>query len=233
MTKPFLPEEALSLSYLNSKQTLVSHPVLRDTGFMVLPEFLDVSPYRRPEMEPGFLLYGDLPGDITWDPQPEKKNFSCYSDPALKSLFFEAKRKVEKIIDAPLYPTYHLDRIYYEGGSMHVHVDRPACEISLSVLIRTNIKESWPLWALPPISDKSEIELGDENLSKAYPATLKPGDALLYRGCDVIHYREPLVGETTDGEPPYSHHVFFHYVLQNGKRTEFAYDVNHYGATRD
>lgn len=219
----FIPRKALFFSHNNSKQTLVTHPVLKDTGFLYLPDFLDVSSLRRPEMEPGFLTYRRDGKDPTWEPLPNNKDFSCYSDPALKDLGYFAKKKIEGIIGEPLYPTYHLDRIYYEGGQMEVHVDRPSCEISISVLIRTNIKDPWPLWAIPPISG-SDIEMGDKNLEKAVPVSMLPGDALLYRGCDVIHYREPLTGETIDGSPPFSHHVFFHYVLQNGNRTEFAYD---------
>jgi len=49
---------------------------------------------------------------------------------------------------------------------------------------------------------------------------LNPGDAAIYRGCEVKHWRDLL------NVPQNSYHVqcFYHYVDINGPYSEYAYD---------
>jgi hypothetical protein len=49
---------------------------------------------------------------------------------------------------------------------------------------------------------------------------LSPGDLVIYRGCDLSHWRKPFE------YPTEVWHVqgFFHYVDANGPYTEFKYD---------
>ena len=77
------------------------------------------------------------------------------------------------------------------------HKDRPACEISCTLNLGG---DEWPIFIDPTGGEGQE---GVEVL-------LKQGDALLYRGCDLQHWREPFEGETC-------YQVFLHYNEFPGK----------------
>lgn len=44
-----------------------------------------------------------------------------------------------------LFPTYSYGRVYLNGATLARHVDRPACEISLSLTISESGGKPWPL----------------------------------------------------------------------------------------
>jgi hypothetical protein len=48
----------------------------------------------------------------------------------------------------------------------------------------------------------------------------KPGDAVLYNGVFIPHWRDPMQGGTED----YYHQVFFHYVDADGPFVHRAFD---------
>ena len=47
---------------------------------------------------------------------------------------------------------------------------------------------------------------------------LKPGDGVIYQGCEVEHWREPYEGD-------YHAQVFLHYVDANGKYADHKGDA--------
>ena len=51
--------------------------------------------------------------------------------------------------------------------------------------------------------------------------TSKPGDGLVYKGCDVLHWREEFEGD-------FQAQVFLHYVNKNGKNAEWFRDKRQY-----
>ena len=61
---------------------------------------------------------------------------------------------------------------------------------------------------------------------------LEPGDAMLYKGCERPHWRDPLpkeyerkwYGKKVEKKGLYYHQVFFHYVLADGIRSHCAFD---------
>lgn len=52
---------------------------------------------------------------------------------------------------------------------------------------------------------------------RAYGASLAPGDALLYRGIDLFHWREPYPGQRLA-------QVFLHYVDRRGVHSDRRFD---------
>jgi hypothetical protein len=83
------------------------------------------------------------------------------------------------------------------------HRDRPACEVSLTLNLGFQAEKPWPIW----------FEVDGE----VRTASLEPGDALLYKGIELPHWREPFDGEN-------SAQVFLHYVNQDGQNREWKYD---------
>tara|TARA_R100001460_G_scaffold8594_1_gene21206 strand:- start:1485 stop:2006 length:522 start_codon:yes stop_codon:yes gene_type:complete len=122
-----------------------------------------------------------------------------YNDPLMNALLNTKLSIVEKESNLKLFPTYAYWRYYVFGGTLKKHLDRPACEISITSCIKKY--DNWPLI----IEDKS--------------FELEEGDALLYAGCDQLHGRPGVY----KGEGMAQ--VFLHYVNQNGPNKQHAYDA--------
>lgn len=104
-----------------------------------------------------------------------------------------------------LSPTYSFWRLYQRGASLARHIDRPSCELSLSINIAVEPMECvWPLWVQD--RDGNEVSL-----------PLLPGDGALYRGCELPHWRS-----TFDGQVQYQ--MFLHYVRADGPNASFKFD---------
>ena len=154
---------------------------------------------------------------ISLDDQQVEDSVERYWYPQYKDIHINIKDIVETAIGRGLYETYYYDRFYFPGQELKKHVDRPACEISVTVHIDTNIKENWPIWVK---------NVNGENV----PVVLEAGDAMIYKGCERPHWREPMPGllesirDGLDKHSLYYHQIFFHYVLQDGIRAHYAWD---------
>lgn len=106
-----------------------------------------------------------------------------------------------------LFPTYSYARFYNgQDEELKVHRDRPACEISASLTLDFE-GDVWPIY------------MGDhEDKSNATEIKMEIGDAVMYRGCDIYHWRESYK------EGKWQAQVFLHYVDQNGPHAEWKYD---------
>lgn len=109
---------------------------------------------------------------------------------------------VEFSIGEELYPTYSYVRLYRNGDVLEKHTDRPSCEISVTVQLGRSHHYSWP------------IHMG------GYRYDLAEGDGVIYKGCDIEHWREPCAGPNGY----YSGQAFFHFVKANGPHAEWAGD---------
>ena len=151
-------------------------------------------------------------------PEEQQVNGSLarYSHPQYKQIHSQIRLKLEKILGEQLYNTYYYDRFYFSGQELTRHKDRDACEISVSVHISTNSKKPWPIWMKSPEGEERYVEL-------------EPGDGVIYKGCDIEHWREPFRPYTNIFDrlltrDYYYHQIFFHYVRANGHRAHFAFD---------
>jgi len=106
-----------------------------------------------------------------------------------------------------LYPTYSYARLYNkQGEELKNHRDRPACEISATLTLGFE-------------GDVWSIYMGDnEDKSNSTKIDMAIGDAVIYKGCDKYHWREPYF------EGQWQAQVFLHYVDANGHYAEWKYD---------
>jgi hypothetical protein len=106
-----------------------------------------------------------------------------------------------------LYPTYSYARLYSQHGEeLKNHRDRPACEISATITLGFE-------------GDVWSIYMGDnEDKTNGTKIEMDVGDAVMYRGMDKWHWREPYF------EGKWQSQVFLHYVDQNGPHAEWKYD---------
>jgi hypothetical protein len=130
---------------------------------------------------------------------------SKYADPAMESFLLLLQSKMEEYTGLELYPTYSFYRVYRSGDELDEHVDRPSCEISTTVCFNYSYDSSyqWPIFM-----EDNEINL-------------EPGDMVIYRGCDLPHYRKKFDPPDVDD---WQVQGFFHYVDVNGPNYKFKYD---------
>jgi hypothetical protein len=129
---------------------------------------------------------------------------SGYGDPAFDGLLDYLRPRIENRAGLRLLPTYSYFRLYRRGAVLKRHRDRPACEISVSLNIGQTPSEPWPLCVMG-------------NSGRTYRAMLSPGDCLLYRGIDCLHWRDSFAGDRLV-------QVFLHYVDRDGPHAGQKFD---------
>jgi hypothetical protein len=113
-----------------------------------------------------------------------------YGDPLMESLMVNKLELMQKETGLELIPTYAFWRMYSMFADLKKHKDRAACEISVTVMLGSD-GTKWPIFM-----EGTEINL-------------EPGDAAIYLGCEVEHWREEFKGD-------WQAQTFLHYVDKNG-----------------
>jgi hypothetical protein len=140
-----------------------------------------------------------------WNDDQIPETYSHYSDIAMETLLQKLRPSIEKETGLKLNETYSYARIYKKGDVLVRHKDRYSCEVSATLNLGG---DSWPIYLEP------SGELGKEGVK----VDLEPGDMLIYKGCEVEHWREPFEGENCG-------QVFLHYNnASNEKAEENKYD---------
>lgn len=135
-------------------------------------------------------------------PVPQIHNsHSKYADPMMESLLLKLLPTIEENTGLTLIPTYSYYRVYRPGAELVKHKDRPACEISITLCLGYNYNNKDIDY--PIIVDGNKV-------------SQVPGDIVIYRGCEIDHWRE--VFEAPEGTK--HSQVFLHYVDANGPFAE-------------
>ena len=127
--------------------------------------------------------------------------YSQYSNIAMETLMLKCQPVMEKITGLKLTPAYTFARIYKKGDVLKRHKDRFSCEISTTMNLGG---DPWAIYLEPS---------GKEGL-KGIKVDLKPGDMLVYRGCELEHWRNKFKGKECI-------QAFLHY---NNRKTPGAKD---------
>ena len=169
----------------------------KDNGYVIIPkllsgellDFIGIHAYNRARV-----------GDGAWMEDPQAPNTPSFGyDYVMENLSDFLLPKIESAADMKLLPTYTFFRVYKAGDILKKHRDRPSCEISISLCLRKK-GNIWPIY----INNTAVM--------------LEEGDAVLYKGCEVEHWREPYTEGTKQAQ------VFLHYVDANGPLTEWKND---------
>lgn len=198
------------------------------SGYLLIKDIWNPSdlfvpvPHQRGQI----YYYGKNPQDFRYAPEEEQVpgSLAVVNRPEYRSVHIGIKQKLEDILKRKLYGTYYYDRFYWSGQKLTKHVDRDACEISLTLHIGSSSNQPWPIWIKCPdeyTKDKKQVIRTGEDRQ----VILGPGDGMLYKGCERPHWREPLAGDARPGFEEWYHQVFFHYVLQDGRRAQCAWDM--------
>ena len=126
--------------------------------------------------------------------------YSHYSDIAMETLMLKCQPIVEKETQLKLYPAYTYARIYKKGDVLKRHKDRFSCEISTTMNLGG---DTWDIYLEPS---------GKEG-KKGIKVKLNAGDMLVYKGCEVEHWRNKFKGKKCV-------QVFLHYNNQKTPKSK-------------
>lgn len=130
---------------------------------------------------------------------------SKYADPAMETMLVNLHSLMEEHTGLELYPTYSYYRVYRNRNILAPHKDRPSCEISATLCFNYSYddkKYNWPIFM------------------EGNKVNLYPGDLVIYKGCELSHWREPFDIE----EDAWHVQGFFHFVNKNGPYSDFKFD---------
>ena len=154
--------------------------------------------------ENGVEIDNDVDG--TFGDTQAPGDYSKYGDPIFDTLLNLSLEQMQTLTGKDLVPTYTYHRLYTKGTPLKRHKDRHSCEISTTVCLgydNSNVDaKTYPDWDWPMfVKEKDGTEI---------PVHMKPGDMIIYRGCEIEHWREPLWGNNHA-------QVFLHYNEKDGE----------------
>jgi len=128
----------------------------------------------------------------TWGDDQVPNTYSHYSDLVMEALLEKVKPIMEKKTKLKLIPTYSFARLYKKGDVLKRHKDRFSCEISTTMFLGG---EPWDIY-LEPNKNVGKRPEGPyvPTTNKGIKVSLKPGDMMIYSGCELEHWREAFQG---------------------------------------
>lgn len=170
-----------------------------EENFIVIRNFIDKETCKMLKERTDQFIADDL--YMKDDPQcPTSESFYSVNYDVLE----KCTEKVQEISGLDLEPAYEYSRRYWRGSVLERHSDRPSCQYSVTYNI-ANSGDPWPIY------------MGNTE-EETHCIILEPGDGVLYKGCDIQHWRNKLV------ESDLVYQSFLHYVDMNGEYAENAYE---------
>jgi hypothetical protein len=190
------------MSFKKNRYTVIRQAISKDLAMFVANYFSMKKQVYDTCIQARYISpYEVLLGYYEGQKEQIPNTYSCYSDIAMETLLLKCQPVMEKATGLKLYPAYTYARIYKKGDELKRHKDRFSCEISTTMNLSG---DDWPIYLEPS---------GKEGM-KGIKVDLKPGDMLVYYGCELEHWREKFKGEECI-------QVFLHY---NNRKTPGAKD---------
>jgi hypothetical protein len=177
-------------------QLATARAAFADDGFAPLAELIHpfhvgaLRRYYRCRMRRGHFRNGD---------NQVQNRYAAYQEPATRFFHHQLRRTVSAIAGEELIPSYCYVAGYRDEAELSRHIDRAECAVTVSLCIDYSPEPtgatSWPLFL--------------DTRDKQVMVLQRIGDALIYRGCELPHYRHRLNrGETSTS-------ILFHYVRED------------------
>jgi hypothetical protein len=202
------------MSFKKNRYTVIRQAISKDLAMFVANYFSMKKQVYDTCIQARYISpYETLLGYYEGENEQIPNTYSCYSDIAMETLLLKCQPVMEKATGLKLYPAYTYARIYKKGDELKRHKDRFSCEISTTMNLGG---DPWPIYLSPKenvgIPDGKKITTISN--AKGIKVDLKPGDMLVYYGCELEHWREKFKGEECI-------QVFLHY---NNRKTPGAKD---------
>ncbi|MFZ0320546.1 MAG: hypothetical protein WAL56_15595 [Candidatus Sulfotelmatobacter sp.] len=138
-------------------------------------------------------------GAIRLGDEQSPRRYVAHNEPVARYFHHNIAKAIGTLAGEPIKPSYVYLASYLSGAELKRHTDRQQCELSVTLSLdfspEPDLATSWP------------IRLDTANGTATVYQAL--GDALLYRGTQVPHYRDVLA------EGHSSTSIFFHYVPED------------------
>ena len=146
--------------------------------------------YYRRKIRKGTFRLGD---------DQSSRRYIAHNDPIARFFHLQLAPYVSKLVGKSVKPSYVYTAAYQPGARLDKHTDREQCAFSITLCVDYSpepaLATAWPLYLETP-----------RGTVTVYQAL---GDGLLYRGCELPHYRRTLAQGNT------STSIFFHYVAED------------------
>ena len=179
---------------------MIRNAEFQENGHLIVKNFLDP---RLCDFLSQYFWLLKINGLITRDDQVPDSDV-LYGDCAFETLMASSQGPLCDLLRVKLFPTYSYGRMYFTGNELKPHLDRPSCEVSVTVCLGGESEKSWPIYIEKAAGEGIACHLGI-------------GDALVYKGCERKHWREPFEGV-------WQAQVFMHYVDADGPYAEWKFD---------
>ena len=202
------------MSFKKNKYTVIRKAISKDlAGFVANYFCMQKQVYDTCKAARYFSPFEHILGYYEESDGQIPNTYSAYGNIAMETLLLKCQPDMEKATGLKLYPAYTYARIYKKGDELKRHKDRFSCEISTTMNLGG---DDWPIY-LEPNPKKGGVKPGVGYVSdntKGVKIDLKPGDMLVYSGCELEHWREKFKGKECV-------QVFLHY---NNRKTPGAKD---------
>jgi len=231
-------QEILLSEKQNTGTSKTNNQTFEKNGYLIIRGLYDARELfsEVPKERGQFNYHGKNANQFTFQPVEKQVEGSIarYWHPQYRCAHSQIRLKIEEAIGKKLHNTYYYDRFYFPGQELKRHTDRDACEISVTLHIGTNLpaeNAQWPIWIKTPDIYKDEKRNSILEHGEKRSVILMPGDGMIYKGCERPHWRDSMPVPKRfkifkDKKEYYYHQIFFHYVLQDGIRSHFAFDGN-------
>ena len=180
------------MSFKKNKYQVIKNAISTELADFCYQYFLNKRAVARHLFDDKFLSpYTTYFG--VWNDAQIPETYSHYADIVMETLLQKVKPVMEEQSEVKLTKTYSYARIYKKGDELKRHTDRYSCEISTTMHLGG---DEWSIFLEPDIK-----------------IDLQKGDMLMYRGCDLDHWREPFKGKDCG-------QVFLHYNDASGKNAK-------------
>ena len=200
--------------FKKKKYTVIRQAISKDLAIFIANYFrMQKQVYDTCRQAKYFSPFENIIGFYEGPDSQIPNTYSQYANMAMETLLLKCQPGMEKATGLKLYPAYTYARIYKKGDELKRHKDRFSCEISTTMNLGG---DDWPIY-LEPNSKLGGVIEGFGYVSKntkGVRVDLKPGDMLVYRGCELEHWREKFKGKECV-------QVFLHY---NNRKTPGAKD---------
>jgi len=193
--------------FKKKKYTIIREAISKDLAIFIANYFLmkrQVAKtfFAKRYVSPFETIYG------TFKDEQVPNTYSHYADIAMETLMLKCQPAMEKATGLKLNPAYTYARIYKKGDVLKRHKDRFSCEISTTMNLGG---DPWPIYLSPNenVGKPNGKDITTASKAKGVRVDLKPGDMLVYRGCELEHWREKFKGKECV-------QVFLHY---NNRKT--------------
>ena len=191
------PDSTIYSNWNQSLETAAAH--FRKAKYTILRQILPpvqcaaMQSYFKGLRAAGFMIFNDVQVSL---------RHAIHND-ALSVYFHEQLAPlVSRIAGEPVKPSYVYSATYVEDAVLEAHTDRPQCEFTMSMqigyepMLKTGESSPWALCL-------------DDSQGNRVETFLANGDAMIYKGCELVHYRDALFKNHQ------STSVFFHFVPEN------------------